>query len=173
MKREIMKKITAWSISLLMLNTTVAFAVLDVEQEIYAPAAEMKMLDDAMNRGIEEQRQRNASKPMIIEDDASFNAPMLEFILDGDEYRLEKRVTDVSNTKIKTKLENRMLTVTEIKKIEEVVIEDSVTLGSSSTKKEYFESTTSETLSLPHDADEKTFESHYENGLLQVKIKKK
>jgi HSP20 family molecular chaperone IbpA len=48
-----------------------------------------------------------------------------------------------------------------------------VTLGVSTTEKKFFESTTSETLSLPNDADEKSFLSVYENGLLKVTVNKK
>jgi HSP20 family molecular chaperone IbpA len=163
------------SLLILVVTPVTLLAIVDMEEEIYAPAAEMKMLDDAMNRGIEEQRQRNARRPMLIEDTSTFtDKPMLEFVDKGDEYVLEKSVEDINNTTITTKVENKMLTVTEVQKIEEVVIEDSVKLGSSSsTKTEFFESRSSETLSLPHDADEKTVVSRYENGLLKVVVQKK
>lgn len=151
-----------------------SWALVDVEKEINEPVAEMKMLDDAMNKGIKEQRERNAARPMIIEDDKSFHeSPMLEFILKDNQYILEKSVEDVKNSKITTKLENRMLTVTEVKRIEEVILAEEVTLGVSTTEKKYFESTTSETLSLPNDADEKSFLSLYKDGLLKVTLKKK
>ena len=158
---------------LFILNVS-SWALVDVEKEINEPVAEMKMLDDAMNKGIKEQRERNAARPMIIEDDKSFHeSPMLEFILKDNQYILEKSVEDVKNSKITTKLENRMLTVTEVKRIEEVILAEEVTLGVSTTEKKYFESTTSETLSLPNDADEKSFLSLYKDGLLKVTLKKK
>jgi len=151
-----------------------SWALLDIEREINEPLAEMKMLDDAMNRGIKEQRERNAARPIFIEDEISFHEmPMLDFILEGNTYVLEKSVEDTSNTKITTKLEHRMLTITEIKKIEEVILAEEAILGMSTTEKKYFESTTSETLSLPHDANEKTFLSHYSNGLLKVTVRKR
>ncbi|CAA6823642.1 MAG: Unknown protein [uncultured Sulfurovum sp.] len=149
-------------------------ALVDIEKEITEPVAEMKMLDDAMNRGIQEQREHNARRPMIVEEDMNFSpTTMLTFVDKGNEYILEKSVIDIKNTEVKAKLENRMLTVTEVKKIEEVVIEDSVTVGVNSKRTQFFQSTTSETLSLPKDADETTFFSHYENGLLKVSLKKK
>lgn len=165
-KREIVLAVIIFNVSL--------WALIDVEEEINAPVAEMKMLDDAMNKGIKEQRERNARRPMLIEDDKSFHEmPMLQFVEQGKEYILEKQVTDLNNTEIKTKLENKMLTVIEVRKIEEVIIEDSVTLGESSRKTQFFESTTSETLSLPSDADEKSLTSSYKDGLLKVIVKKK
>lgn len=165
-----MKKIVLIMITVLMSVS----AIVDMEEEVYAPAAEMKMLDDSMNRGIDEQRERNARRPMIMEVQDDFHASaMLTFIDKGKQYILEKRVKDVNHTEIKTKLVDRMLTITEIQKIEEVVIENSVTLGESSTKKQFFESTTTETLQLPNDADEKSFVSNYSNGLLRVTINKK
>ncbi|CAA6807066.1 MAG: Unknown protein [uncultured Sulfurovum sp.] len=172
MKREIMKK-QQIVLSLMILSTHLS-ALVDVEAEINAPVAEMKMLDDAMNKGIDEQRERNARRPMIIEDEMRFHQePMFDFVLKGDSYILEKNVLDVNNTEIKTKLENRMLTITEVKKIEELIVEDSATLGTNSTQKRFFESTTSQTLSLPNDADEKTLESYYNDGLLKVRVQKK
>lgn len=159
---------------LLLLNQTTLLAIVDVEKEINEPVAEMKMLDDAMNKGIKEQRERNARKPMIIEESVSFHElPMLEFVDQGDKYVLEKSVEDINNTEVKTKLENNSLTVTEIRKIEEVEIEDSVALGGNSRQSKYFESTISETLSLPANADAKSLTSEYKNGLLKVIVNKK
>jgi len=165
-----MKKIVWIMITVLMSLS----AIVDMEEEVYAPAAEMKMLDDSMNRGIDEQRERNARRPMIMEVQDDFHtSAMLTFIDKGKQYVLEKSVQDVNHTEIKTKLVDRMLTITEIQKIEEVVIEDSATLGVSSTKKQFFESTTTETLQLPNDADEKSFVSNYSDGLLRVTVNKK
>ena len=161
-------------LSLLLIGSVSSWAIVDVEKEINEPLAEMKMLDDAMNKGIKEQRERNAARPMIMGDEISFHEmPMLEFVLKNNTYVLEKNVDDMNNTKITTKLENRMLTITEVKKIEEVILSEEVTLGVSTTGKKFFESTTSETLSLPNDADEKSFLSVYKDGLLRITIEKK
>jgi hypothetical protein len=169
-----MKKVFSLVIYTLVIKSTALYAIVDIEQEIYAPAAEMQMLDDAMNRGIQEQRERNLQKPMVMmEDSTFFTDDVLGFNLVGNQYILEKHVQDVNNTEVKTKLENRVLTVTEVKRIEQVTIEESVTLGSNSTTKQYFTSTTSETLSLPQDADEKTFKSKYQNGVLKITIQQK
>ena len=159
---------------LVSINSLNLWAILDIEEEINGPIAEMKMLDDAMNKGIKEQRERNAARPMMIADDQSFHElPMLEFVEQGKMFVLEKSVEDIDNTKITTKLENRMLTITEVRKIEEVILAEEVTLGVSTTEKKYFESTISETLSLPSDADEKSLMSVYKNGLLRVTLEKK
>ena len=168
-----MKKI-GMTILTLGLTTMSTLAINDIEKEINEPVAQMKMLDDAMNKGIKEQRERNAARPMIIADDKSFHElPMLEFVEQGKMFVLEKSVEDIDNTKITTKLENRMLTITEVRKIEEVILAEEVTLGVSTTEKKYFESTISETLSLPRDADEKSLMSVYKNGLLRVTLEKK
>lgn len=160
-------------LAVLLLNVNL-WALVDVEEEVNAPVAEMKMLDNAMDKGIKEQRERNKAKPMLMETDTSLDEmPMLQFVEEGKKYILEKQVHDINNTKIKTQLKNKMLTITETRKIEEVVIEDSSTVGESSTKTQSFESTTSETLSLPSDADEKSLTSSYKDGLLKVIVKKK
>jgi HSP20 family molecular chaperone IbpA len=164
-QRKIILGLLVLSVSLL--------ALVDVEKEINEPVADMKMLDDAMNKGIKEQRERNALLPKIVEDDKSFHeSPMLDFIIKGNEYILEKSVEDMNNTQIKIKLENRMLTVTEVKKTE-VVVSEEVILGAKSETKRFFESTTSETLQLPNDADEKSLTSNYENNLFTVTLRKK
>jgi len=169
-----MKKVFSVIIYMLSVNLTALYAIVNMEEEIYAPAAEMQMLDDAMNRGIEEQRQRNLQKPMVIMEDSSFfSDDSVGFQLVGKEYVLEKQIEDINNTEVKTKLQNRFLTITETQRIEEVSIEESVTLGATSNTKKYFKSTSSETLSLPQDADEKTFKSTYENGLLKITIQQK
>lgn len=172
-----MKKMFSFVLTTFVVNTLSLWAIVDSEEEIYAPAAEMKMLDDAMNRGIQEQRERNLQTPMqtpmmIMEEDDLFAAAS-EFQLIGDQYVLEKQVQDTENTEVKTKLQNRVLTITEIKRIEQVTIEESVTLGANATKKQYFMSTTSETLTLPQDADESTFKSEYKNGALKITLQKK
>lgn len=162
------------TLSALLVNSMMLFAVVDMEKEIYAPAAEMKMLDDAMNKGIKEQEARNQAQPMVIENEISFTeSPALEFVDNKDAYVLEKHVADINNTEVTATLENRMLTVKETQKVEKTIKEGSVSLGTSSTRTEFFESTTSESLSLPDDADEKTFVSDYSNGLLRVSVQKK
>ena len=165
-------KIREIILGLLILSVS-SWALVDIEKEINEPVAEMKMMDDAMNKGIKEQRERNENFFVPMEEEkAFFESKMSEFILDGDTYVLEKRADDVNNTTISTEIKSGMLTITTIKKIEAVIIENETTLGST-TKSKYFESTVSETLSLPSDADEASLVSTYSDGVLKVTIKKK
>jgi HSP20 family molecular chaperone IbpA len=166
-----MKKIRM-TILLLGFTTLNIWAIVDIEKEINEPVAEMKMLDDAMNKGIKEQRERNENffLPMDNEKDF-FESRMSEFILDGDTYVLEKRADDMNNTTISTEVQNRILAITMTKKIEAVIVENETTLGNT-TQSRYFESTVTETLTLPSDADEASLLSTYKDGLLSVTIKK-
>ncbi|HHD75565.1 MAG TPA: hypothetical protein ENK95_01920 [Campylobacterales bacterium] len=169
-----MKQKSILTLLLLTIPLTTSFALVDIEKEMYEPAAEIEMLDEAMNKGIQEQHERNLRKPMLIEENHSFYTDEpLAFVLKGNQYILEKKISDVNNTTVKASIKDRKVTVTETKKIEEVFIEDSVTLGSEVTKKQYFESTSTETLDIPLEADEKSFQTHYEKGVLSISLKKR
>jgi len=169
-----MKQKSIFTVSMLSIMLTDASALVDIEQELYEPAAEIEMLDKAMNKGIKEQHERNLRKPMVIDEDNSFyTAEPLEFVLKGNQFILEKKIEDVNSTTVKATIENRKVTVSETKKIEEVLIEDSVTLGSEVTTKQYFESTSTETLDIPMEADEKSFKSQYVKGVLTITLEKK
>ena len=141
---------------------------MNLEEQMYAPARQMEMLNDAMNRGIEEQRQRNRENPIVFEDDKAFHdAPIAELIEKEKSYILEQNIDDANNTKVNVSISGNMLSIST-----ETTRKDTMKSENSSSSSSYT-STTSTTITIPADADSRQMQHSYENGVLKVIIPKR
>lgn len=138
-----------------------------LEEQMYAPARQMEMLNDSMNRGIEAQRKKNRENPIVFEDNQAFqDAPMVEFIDKGNQYLLEEPIEDANNTKVTVSISGNELSITM-----KTTRKDTMKSGNSSSSSSYT-STTSTTITIPADADARQMQHDYENGVLKVTIPK-
>ena len=170
-----MKNRVGFIILVCLLVTIESIALIDVEKEVNAPAREMEMMDDAMNRGIAGQRERNENVFLPLGEDEKFDELlMLEFVLEDNIYILKKIIEDVNNTTVSIEVKNGMLTIKSVQKIKAITIEKEAMLGKGTDADlKYFESKTSESLSLPKDANIPSLVKNYENGVLKIMIQKK
>lgn len=156
-------------VSLVVLGTlTINADSMNLEEQMYAPARQMEMLNDSMNRGIEEQRQKNRENPIVFEDDKAFHeAPMVDFVEKENSYVLEEHVEDTNNTKVNVSVSGNTLSISM-----KTTKKDTMKSGNSSSSSSYT-STTSKTMTLPSDADGGKMQHSYENGILQVTVPKR
>jgi len=162
-----MKPIKQTMILLILLITNSLYAdFIDIQKEVYEPVEEMRQMDEAMNRAIEKRRQENqllTKQQQEIEE----QKPMPTFILEENQYVLIKEIDNAEKTKVDVKLDQELLHISTVTTITKKMVTESGTHDSS------FESTTEETLSIPHDADSSTLQSDYSNGQLRVTLMKR
>ena len=149
-----------------LITTSLHADFIDIEKELYEPVAEMQKMDETMNQTIEQRHQENQ---MLTEQGVKnqIDEPMPTFSLEGEQYVLTKNMDNPENTKVEVNLKGEMLNISTITTTTKEVVTESGTQNSS------FESTTEESLSIPHDADASTFQQSYENGELRVTLEKK
>jgi len=148
---------------LVFLTTIVLFSEVDMQTAVYDGADEMMRFDEKMNRMIEE---HNAQ---IFEDEDMqvFENRVEDFEELENGYLLERKINDSNNTKVELSLNERKLTIlTEVTKKEKIVENDITSYETTTTN-------SSVSLFLPNDADEKSMENTYKNGILKIKFRKK
>ena len=155
-------------IAMMLGNSLLIQADMNLEENMYAPARDMVAMDEAMNRTIEERRALNRANPIVFKDDKSFHeAPMPEFVEKGNQYILEQTIEDSDKTKIEVALVGNMLSIKST-----TTTKDTLSTGTSSSSSSYV-SIDSQSLSIPADADGKGMVYEYKNGLLKVTLPKK
>ena len=157
-------------VTMAILFTSLGFAT-NIEslnlQSMYENAKEVEMLNKAMEAGMKEYNQ--PSEPILIQ---TTEEVMLDTPIDGfqeldDKFYLQRVIEDSKNTKV------IVTTLGEMVKIE-----------TKTTKKEYkgtpngmsessFTSSSTEELSVPHNANIKTLTKEYKDGILKIFIDKK
>ncbi len=150
----------------IMIAMICSFAVVadtDMQKGIYDAAEEMIKFDEKMNQAIAKHNQLDIED----EDEMRLNAVVEDFEEIEGGYLLKQDIPENNNTKIAVKLENGMLTITTTTMEQEGIDGKSVS-GFETTM-----SSSSMTLSIPNDADEKGMERVYENGVLKIKFPKK
>ena len=148
---------------LVFLTTLVLFSEVDMQTAVYDGADEMMRFDEKMNRMIEE---HNAQ---IFEDEDMqvFENKVEDFEELENGYLLERKINDSNNTTVEFSLNDRKLTIlTEMTKKEKIVEGDMTSYETTTTN-------SSVSLFLPNDADEKSMEDTYKNGILKIKFRKK
>ena len=147
-------------------NTAVYADFVDIQREVFEPIEEMRKMDEAMNRAIENRRQEN--KVSMEEQQAiEMEEPMPEFVLYDKKYVLTKDINDAEHTKVKVKLEQGMVTISAVTTVVKKIVTETGTQDSS------FQSTTEDSLSVPHDANPRSLKSTYKDGQLRVTLDKK
>jgi len=155
-------------LTLAIFNTLSIQADMNLEENMYAPARQMKMLDDAMERGIQEQHQKNLDNPIVFKDDKAFHeAPMVNLVEHDNSYTLEQNIEDAKSTKVKVSVSGNELRIST-----ETKTKDSMNSGNSSHSSSYT-STTTQTISIPMDGNGNEMQHSYENGILKVTIPKR
>jgi HSP20 family molecular chaperone IbpA len=149
------------------LSTTALYAdFVDIEREVFEPIREMQRMDEAMNQAIEKRRQEN--KTMVeTQQKADAEEPMPEFVLYDKQYVLTKEINDPAHTKVDVKLEGNMVNISAVTTVVKKIVTETGAQDSS------FESTTQESLSIPHDADPSSLQSALKDGQLRVTLNKK
>jgi len=150
-------------IKLVFLTTLMLFSEVDMQTAVYDGADEMIRFDEKMNRMIDE---HNAQ---IFEDEDMqvFENRVEDFEELENGYLLERTINDSNNTKVELSLNDRKLTIlTEVTKKEKIVENDITSYETTTTN-------SSVSLFLPNDADEKSMEDTYKNGILKIKFRKK
>jgi HSP20 family molecular chaperone IbpA len=143
-----------------------SFAVIadtDMQKGMYDAAEEMIKFDEKMNQAIAKHNQLDIKD----EDEMRINAMVEDFEEVEGGYLLKRDIPENNNTKIAVKLENGMLSIITTTMEQEGINDKSVS-GFETTM-----SSSSMTLFIPNDADEKRMERVYENGVLKIKFPKK
>ncbi len=140
-----------------------AIADTDMQKGMYDAAEEMIKFDEKMNQAIAKHNQLDIKD----EDEMRINAMVEDFEEVEGGYLLKRDIPENNNTKIAVKLENGMLSIITTT-MEQEGIDDKSVSGFETTM-----SSSSMTLFIPNDADEKRMERVYENGVLKIKFPKK
>ena len=140
-----------------------AIADTDMQKGMYDAAEEMIKFDEKMNQAIAKHNQLDIKD----EDEMRINAMVEDFEEVEGGYLLKRDIPENNNTKIAVKLENGMLSIITTT-IEQEGIDNKSVSGFETTM-----SSSSMTLFIPNDADEKRMERVYENGVLKIKFPKK
>jgi len=137
-------------------------AEVDLQTGIYDSADEIIAFDKKMNQVIEEHNSQIFEEKEEVEDN---NIEDFEETTDG--FLLTKEIDSGSNTKVKVSIEGTMLMIKvntiESKKIESLNSVSSETIMSSSTS----------SLSIPHNADKSKMEQEHKSGILTIFFPKK
>ena len=150
----------------IMIAIIYSFAVIadtDMQKGMYDAAEEMIKFDEKMNQAIAKHNQLDIKD----EDEMRINAMVEDFEEVEGGYLLKRDIPENNNTKIAVKLENGMLSIITTTMEQEGINNKSVS-GFETTM-----SSSSMTLFIPNDADEKRMERVYENGVLKIKFPKK
>ena len=150
----------------IMIAIIYSFAVIadtDMQKGMYDAAEEMIKFDEKMNQAIAKHNQLDIKN----EDEMRINAMVEDFEEVEGGYLLKRDIPENNNTKIAVKLENGMLSIITTTMEQEGINNKSVS-GFETTM-----SSSSMTLFIPNDADEKRMERVYENGVLKIKFPKK
>jgi len=150
----------------IMIAIIYSFAVIadtDMQKGMYDAAEEMIKFDEKMNQAIAKHNQLDIKD----EDEMRINAMVEDFEEVEGGYLLKRDIPENNNTKIAVKLENGMLSIITTT-MEQEGIDDKSVSGFETTM-----SSSSMTLFIPNDADEKRMERVYENGVLKIKFPKK
>jgi len=150
----------------IMIAIIYSFAVIadtDMQKGMYDAAEEMIKFDEKMNQAIAKHNQLDIKD----EDEMRINAMVEDFEEVEGGYLLKRDIPENNNTKIAVKLENGMLSIITTTMEQEGINDKSVS-GFETTM-----SSSSMTLFIPNDADEKRMERVYENGVLKIKFPKK
>lgn len=154
MYKEFRKKVL-----IVFLFTVPVFADINMQEGVYDSAEEMMRLDEKMNRMIAEHNQID-----LVENQ---NSAIEDFEETATGYRLKQYIDDSNSTEVKVFLEGKTLKVSTVSRKKEVIkIENETSYETTMSS-----STTS--LFLPEDADEKSMSYNYKNGILEVTLLKK
>ena len=155
------------ALSSIILCSTVATAFVDIEQELYAPIEEMKMLDRAMERGMDGHNQKVQPIEIIIDEGTVMdNSEMISFQEMKLSYELIKNIDNPKNTKVKITREGSTVKIEE--KMEELIVLPKAGESTSSTS-----SSTVQIIPIPFDADASQLSHTYKDGLLTITVPKK
>lgn len=154
MYKEFRKKVL-----IVFLFTVPVFADINMQEGVYDSAEEMMRFDEKMNRMIAEHNQID-----LVENQ---NSAIEDFEETATGYRLKQYIDDSNSTEVKVFLEGKTLKVSTVSRKKEVIkIENETSYETTMSS-----STTS--LFLPEDADEKSMSYNYKNGILEVTLLKK
>ena len=142
---------------IVLLNNVIIFADVGLQEGVYNAAEEMIAFDEEMTRLIEEHNQ--------IDMDEEENR--IEDFEETEKGYILKTNIDGNNTTVDVILKDRMITISIVQREKEMI-----QVGAETS----YESTISSSataLFLPADADDKTMQKIYQNGILEVTFLKK
>jgi HSP20 family molecular chaperone IbpA len=163
-----MKKYSIVTIALLFTSLGFATSVESLNlQSMYDGAKEVEMLNRAMEAGMKEHNQPR--EPILIEttEEIMDNTPIEEFQELKDKYYVERVLKDSKNTKVTVTTHGNMVKIeTETTKKEHKPTPNGLSESS-------FSSSSTEELSLPHNADLRALTKEIKDGILKISIPKR
>ena len=157
-------------VTTLLLFTSLGFAT-NVDslnlKSMYEGAKEVEMLNKAMEAGMKEHNQ--PKEPIVIEttEEVMDNTPIEEFQELDNKYYLERVIKDSKNTKVTVTTHGNMVKIeTETKKKEHSATPNGMSESS-------FSSSSTEELSLPHNADLRGLTKEIKDGVLKISVPKR
>jgi len=155
------KKITRKTF-LILFFTLPLFSDIGMQEGVYDAAEEMMKFDTKMNQLIAEHNQLDE------EDKREFEKTRIEDFEETENgYILKKNISDGNGTKVGVSLKNGMLSISIQTTEKEVLL-----IGNERSYETTMNSSTS-SLYLPQDADEKSMKHEYKEGVLKVTFLKK
>ncbi|NEW60603.1 Hsp20/alpha crystallin family protein [Sulfurovum sp. bin170] len=163
-----MNKTLTITLNAILLTTITAVSEVNLEEEMYAPAREMMMLDRAMERGMDEHNQKVQNVNTIIDEGVTIdNSPMTSFQEFDKKYELVENIDDPKNTKVKVSIEGSGVKIEATTETSEKSKTQAGVVESSSS------SSTVQVIPIPFDADGQKMKSVYIDGVLIITVPKK
>jgi HSP20 family molecular chaperone IbpA len=152
------------ALNTILLSTIATTANVDLEEEMYAPAREMQMLDRAMERGMDNHNQKVQPVVTIIDEGTTMDNSMVSFQEFDGEYKLIETIDNYQNTEVKVTLDGESVKIITSTKESQKNNQGGVREVSS---------TTTEVISVPFDADSTKMKKIYRDGVLTIIMPKK
>jgi len=163
-----MKKYSIFTIALLFTNLGFASDIEHLNlKSMYEGAKEVEMLNKAMESGMREHNIR--AEPILVESTEAImeNSPIQEFEERENQYYLERTIEDSKQTKVSVSINGNMI------KIETKTTKKEHTSLPNGISESTFNSSSTEELSLPYDADMRALKKEYKDGILKIFIPKR